>query len=55
MHANTTAQAKYNLLISMIRRLYALKAGDACADNPDSPMHQEVLLPGQIYGAILKV
>ncbi|EGD78089.1 RNA polymerase [Salpingoeca rosetta] len=46
--------AKYDLLIAMIRRLYALKSGRVRADNPDSPMNQEVLQAGQIYGALLK-
>lgn len=38
----------------MIRKLYALVAGDCCADNPDSPQHQEILMPGFLYGIILK-
>lgn len=25
-----------------------------CVDNPDSPQHQEVLLPGTLYGMIIK-
>eukprot|EP01147_Barroeca_monosierra_P009559 gene9559-1788_t len=46
--------AKYELLLAMIRRLYFLKLGSCRPDSADSPMNQEVLLPGQIYGAILK-
>lgn len=38
----------------MLRKLYALVSGSACADNPDSPQHQEVLLPGFLYGMIIK-
>eukprot|EP00056_Hartaetosiga_gracilis_P011625 m.177015 g.177015 ORF g.177015 m.177015 type:complete len:1133 (-) comp13541_c0_seq10:42-3440(-) len=47
-------EAKYDILIAMIRRLYALVAGECRADNSDSQMNQELLLPGQIYGALLK-
>ena len=45
---------KFNLLIFMIRKLYALVAGECCADNPDSPQHQEILLGGHLYGMYLK-
>ena len=38
----------------MLRKLYALVSGSCCADNPDSPQHQEVLLPGSLYGMIIK-
>lgn len=38
----------------MIRKLYALVSGECCADNPDSPQHQEVLLPGHLYNMIIK-
>jgi DNA-directed RNA polymerase I subunit RPA2 len=38
----------------MLRKLFALVSGSCCADNPDSPQHQEVLLPGTLYGMILK-
>jgi DNA-directed RNA polymerase I subunit RPA2 len=38
----------------MLRKLYALVAGQCCADNPDSPQHQEILLPGSLYGMIIK-
>lgn len=38
----------------MLRKLYALVSGACCADNPDSPQHQEVLLPGTLYGMIIK-
>lgn len=38
----------------MLRKLYALVASSCCADNPDSPQHQEVLLPGHLYGMIIK-
>jgi DNA-directed RNA polymerase I subunit RPA2 len=38
----------------MLRKLFALVSGSCCADNPDSPQHQEVLLPGTLYGMIIK-
>ena len=38
----------------MLRKLYASVNSSCCADNPDSPQHQEVLLPGFLYGMIIK-
>ncbi len=38
----------------MLRKLYALVSHSCCIDNPDSPQHQEVLLPGALYGMIIK-
>ena len=38
----------------MLRKLYALVSGSCSADNPDSLQHQEVLLPGHLYGMIIK-
>ena len=38
----------------MLRKLYSTVSGACCADNPDSPQHQEVLLPGILYGMIIK-
>lgn len=38
----------------MLRKLYGLVSKSCCADNPDSPQHQEVLLPGTLYGMIIK-
>ncbi|ORY01079.1 beta and beta-prime subunits of DNA dependent RNA-polymerase [Basidiobolus meristosporus CBS 931.73] len=45
---------KFNLLVFMIQKLYALVSGACCADNPDSPQHQEILLGGHLYLNILK-
>ncbi|KAF7294234.1 DNA-directed RNA polymerase subunit beta [Mycena chlorophos] len=45
---------KYRMLIFMLRKLYSLVSGACCADNPDSPQHQEVLLPGHLYAMIIK-
>jgi DNA-directed RNA polymerase I subunit RPA2 len=38
----------------MLRKLYSLVSGATSADNPDSPQHHEVLLPGFLYGMIIK-
>ncbi|CAK5262905.1 unnamed protein product [Mycena citricolor] len=45
---------KYRMLLFMLRKLYSLVSGSCAADNPDSPQHQEVLLPGQLYAMIIK-
>ena len=45
---------KFQLMLFMIRKLYAFAAGDCAADNPDAVSNQEVLLGGFIYGMILK-
>ncbi|KAF9567413.1 beta and beta-prime subunits of DNA dependent RNA-polymerase [Agrocybe pediades] len=45
---------KFRLLLFMLRKLYSTVSGSCCADNPDSPQHQEVLLPGSLYGMIIK-
>ena len=38
----------------MMRKLLSLASGQHCPDNPDSPQHQEILLPGSLYGMIIK-
>ncbi|TFK43845.1 hypothetical protein BDQ12DRAFT_731813 [Crucibulum laeve] len=45
---------KFRMLLFMLRKLYSVVSGECCADNPDSPQHQEVLLPGSLYGMIIK-
>ncbi|KAM0187987.1 hypothetical protein ACHAPA_002607 [Fusarium lateritium] len=45
---------KFKLLLFMIRKLYALVAGDCAVDNPDAVQNQEILLGGFLYGQILK-
>jgi DNA-directed RNA polymerase I subunit RPA2 len=45
---------KFTLLLFMIRKLYALVAGECAVDNPDAIQNQEVLLGGFLYGMILK-
>ena len=41
-------QAKFDLLVYMVQKLYALSSGKILEDNPDSPMNQEILLPGHL-------
>lgn len=38
----------------MLRKLFSSVSSSSCSDNPDSPQHQEVLLPGYFYGMIIK-
>ncbi|KAF2102220.1 beta and beta-prime subunits of DNA dependent RNA-polymerase [Rhizodiscina lignyota] len=45
---------KFRMLIFMIRKLYALAAGECATDNPDAVSNQEILLGGFLYGMILK-
>lgn len=45
---------KFQLMLFMIRKLYALAAGDCTLDNPDAVSNQEILLGGFLYGMILK-
>ncbi|KAJ1331189.1 DNA-directed RNA polymerase I subunit RPA2 [Microdochium nivale] len=45
---------KFRMILLMIRKLYALAAGDCAIDNPDAVQNQEILLGGFLYGQILK-
>jgi DNA-directed RNA polymerase I subunit RPA2 len=45
---------KFRMLLFMVRKLYALVAGECAADNPDAVQHQEILLGGFLYGQIIK-
>ena len=45
---------KFKMLLFMIRKLYSLVAGDCAVDNPDAVSCQEILLPGFLYGMIIK-
>jgi len=45
---------KFNLLILMLRKLYAFVAGSVWDDNADSLAHQEVLLGGTLLQVFLK-
>jgi DNA-directed RNA polymerase I subunit RPA2 len=42
------------VLVLMLQKLYALGAGRIEPDNPDSLVHQEVLLPGQLWCMLFK-
>lgn len=50
----TDEQAKFDLFIAMIRKLYAVVGEQCCSDNPDSPMNHEILLGGQVYVNCIK-
>lgn len=45
---------KFRMLLFMIRKLYSLVAGNCTVDNPDAVSNQEILLPGFLYGMIIK-
>lgn len=47
-------QAKFNVLIHMIKKTYSLASGQLKADNPDALSNQEIMLPGHLYLMILK-
>jgi DNA-directed RNA polymerase I subunit RPA2 len=47
-------QRKFDLLILMLRKLYAFVTGDILEDNADSLMNQELLVPGHLYLMIVK-
>ncbi|MCJ1273380.1 DNA-directed RNA polymerase I subunit RPA2 [Puttea exsequens] len=45
---------KFRLLLFMIRKLYCLVNGECAVDNPDAISTQEILLPGFLYGMVIK-
>ncbi|KXL42907.1 hypothetical protein M433DRAFT_70916 [Acidomyces richmondensis BFW] len=45
---------KFRMLLFMVRKLYALVEGECSVDNPDAVSSQEILLPGFLYGMIIK-
>lgn len=45
---------KSRMLLFMIRKLYALVEGECTVDNPDAVQNQEILLPGFLFGMIIK-
>jgi len=45
---------KFRMLLFMTRKLYALVEGECAIDNPDAVSSQEILLPGFLYGMIIK-
>lgn len=46
--------AKFDFGILMLQKLFALVQGRICEDSSDSPMNQEVLLPGHVFLAVFK-
>lgn len=53
VHAHSN-DAKWELLITMLQKLYALAAGRIAEDNADSLVNQEVLLPGHLLTMLVK-
>lgn len=51
---STQDSDKFNMLVFMIRKLYALAAGECAEDNPDAVSNQELLVGGHFYGQIIK-
>jgi DNA-directed RNA polymerase I subunit RPA2 len=47
-------EGKFDTLIVMVRKLLSLVSGECAADNADSAMHQELLVPGHLYTILLK-
>ena len=45
---------KFNLLVLMLQKLYALVTGQCAPDNPDSNMHHEILLPGLLIQTFVR-
>ncbi|KAL2885387.1 DNA-directed RNA polymerase I subunit RPA2 [Ceratocystis lukuohia] len=45
---------KFKLLLLMIRKLYAMAAGECAADNVDAVQNHEILLGGFLYAQIIK-
>ncbi|KAK0785207.1 hypothetical protein LTR02_010270 [Friedmanniomyces endolithicus] len=45
---------KFRMLLFMIRKLHALVEGECSVDNPDAVSSQEILLPGSLFGMIIK-
>lgn len=49
-----TGESKFNLLIQMLHKLYALVNFQCCDDNADALSHHEILLPGQLLAKYFK-
>lgn len=45
---------KFNMLLFMLKKLYALVEGECARDNEDAVSNQEILLGGFLYGQIVK-
>jgi len=55
-HDVTEAQDndKFQMILFMLRKLYAFVQGECGEDNPDAVSNQEILLGGFLYGMIVK-
>lgn len=53
MHLNADGD-KFNLMVFMLQKLYALVTGQCSPDNPDSNMHHEILLPGLLIQTFVR-
>lgn len=51
---DTNDADKFRMLLFMTRKLYSLVEGECAVDNPDAVQNQEILLPGALYGMIVK-
>eukprot|EP01130_Rhizamoeba_saxonica_P001964 TRINITY_DN11786_c0_g1_i1.p1 TRINITY_DN11786_c0_g1~~TRINITY_DN11786_c0_g1_i1.p1 ORF type:complete len:1120 (+),score=253.33 TRINITY_DN11786_c0_g1_i1:43-3402(+) len=49
-----TPEEKFELLIFMIRKLYALAAGDIQSENADSVANQEAITDGELFHILLR-
>lgn len=54
VHLQNDNDAKFRMILFMIRKLYSLVSGECCPDNPDAAQHQEILVGGFLYGMIVK-
>ncbi|KAF2671014.1 putative DNA-directed RNA polymerase I subunit beta [Microthyrium microscopicum] len=45
---------KFKMMMFMARKLYAMVEGECAPDNPDAASMHEILLPGFLYGMLLK-
>lgn len=54
VHLQNDNHAKFNLLIFMLQKLYALVDQTTSPDNPDALQFQEALLPGHLITVFLK-
>ena len=45
---------KLDMLLAMLRKLYAFVGGQCCADDPDALTSHEILLPGQLLSKFLQ-
>ena len=54
VHLGEDNDAKFDLLVEMIRKLYAFAKEDISADKPDSLINQDLVLGGNVYSMLFK-